>query len=268
MAATFLLPPHLPVVWTSDSSFQVGIFPPVVSVADVPAEATPLLHALMHGVSEGGIAVLSLEYRLDKNWVTGFLTQLAPALEHPRQTLPELSWQLWGSSPATKRFLGMAHASGLDITHVTQPPPAEADNRPTVVISDYLIHPHWVDHLTRVSRPHVPVVFFDQAVTIGPMIRPGITPCLICRETWDRETTPAWLEIGSQLWGKASPLHHPMVHAAVFSAIIDILVEDAYPGVAPRQQRALFRPDEGVTTWHDETFHPRCTCRGMGESPR
>jgi hypothetical protein len=263
VATAYTIPHHLPVVWTSSTSFQVGISPPRAHIGDVPPEAAPLIHALIHGVSHGGIELLVQQHGIDRAFVMRVMESLSPVFESKTDPTSTPQWTVWGSSPAVRVLVAMAEAAGIHFTAILDPLEGNADHNPTIVVSDYIIHPHWADRLTRTGTPHLPIVFSDQTVTLGPIIRPGLTPCLICRETHQRDHTPHWLEIGTQLWGQQSALHHSSVHAATFALLMGFLDNGLSKDGNRHLKRADYRPLEEVTTWHEDRFHPRCTCRGL-----
>jgi hypothetical protein len=261
----YAIPSHLPVVWTGPASIQVGISPPLASVTDIPDDATALIHALTSGISEGGLAMLATQHRISPRWVTALLDQLGPVFSQDPPADPPPSWQVWSSSSAGVDIHRLGVAMGLPL--VTCDPPSDdlPATEPTILIADYVLHPHWVNTLTREGHPHLPVVFFDQEVSVGPIITPGVTPCLVCLESHRRQATASWLEVGSQLWGRESPLHTPAVHGTVLALILGFLTGHLGWDTANTSRQALFRPREATTTWRDVSFHPGCACRGVSE---
>lgn len=256
----FQLPPDIPLLWTSPTSIQVGVDPPLATLEDIPPTATPLLHALMAGTSASGVSMLARLHGVDPLWADEMVTALQPAFHTPSPT-PLPNWEVWSGSEAASRLVRVMR---LTTGHVTVP---ETINEATVVsgdvvvlVSDYLHHPHWVNHLMRHSVPHIPVVFSDQTLSVGPLIVPGRTPCLICSETTRRDTTAHWLEVSSQLWEKASPLHRED-HVGMAWALVLLTrfgVGDA--SAAGGTTRIVFRPATGEL--HHETLlaHPECSC--------
>lgn len=264
MAPTFhRIAPHLPVVWTGPSAIQVGIRPPLASVTDIPDDATPVIHALIDGISDGGLEMLTAEYRLSPSWVEALLQSLAPALSATKPLPPPVTWQLWSSSPGGAAIARLVSSLGIPLTVTSDPLTDELTPAPTIILADYLLHPHWVTQLTRGGAPHLPVVFSDQEVSVGPVITPGITPCLICLESWRQEQTPSWLEIDSQLWGKQSPLHTPTIHGTAATLVLGFLTGTLGWDKTHIPREAIFRPANTATTWREVSLHPSCACRGV-----
>ena len=257
------IPAQLPVVWTGPASIQVGISPPLARLTDIPNDATPLIHALTNGISESGLTMLAAQRGVSPGWVATLLEALRPVFNRdtPVSELPQ--WRVWSATSAGHDIARVGRALGLDLVAANPSSDELTGPAATVLVADYVHHPHWVNELTRWSHPHLPVVFSDQEVLVGPVITPGVTPCLMCLESHRRETTPFWLEMGSQLWGRESPLHTPAIHGVVGSLILGFLTGSLGWEEASLSREAVFRPPEQTTTWRDISFHPSCACRGV-----
>ena len=264
MASTFYrLPHHLPLVWTSATSVQVGVDPPRAHLSDVPPGATALLHALTAGIPASGVAMLARLHDLGPSWADSAVETLQPVFDDPPPPPPP-RWEVWSASPAATTLVRLARVGGLEVTvpdhidHTTVP-----TGDVVIVVSDYLHHPHWVNHLMMRGVPHLPVVFSDQTVTVGPLVVPGKTPCLVCCESHRRDTTDHWLEVSSQLWGKPSPLHRPDYVAIAWALVLLADHQLAPSNSASAAQRMVFRPGTGELTGEIVTPHPDCTCQEL-----
>ena len=132
-----------------------------------------------------------------------------------------------------------------------------------VLVADYVVHPRWADQLLRENVPHMSVIFSDQTITVGPLVTPGETPCLVCMELFRRDDTAEWLEVSSQLWGKQSPLHTPHNLGMAWAVLLMLLSPGGAQGGSPGFTRAAFAVGEGKVLWQSVEFHPRCGCRGV-----
>jgi hypothetical protein len=199
------LPEQLPVVWTSPTSVQVGVDPPLARINNVPDTAAPLIHAVSMGTLASGLRMIARDHRVSEEWLEHFVGALSQVFSLPPASNPP-RWSLWSTSDAVSGLLPLAHHSGIRLTVApdgpdvpdTSTPPADG----VIIVADYLIHPHWLNLLAHHKLPHCPVVFSDQAVTVGPRVIEGESPCLVCVESHHRDHTPQWLEVASQLWGR------------------------------------------------------------------
>src|SRR5690606_19641405 len=109
----------------------------------------------------------------------------------------------------------------------------------------------------REDLPHVPVAFEPGGTTIGPLIIPGRTACLACRDAHERDRDPAWPAMHAQLVAATSV---PITGARTAEAAVlvaRILIES---GNAKRTKSVRISPD-GRRVWHAVTFHAECRCR-------
>ena len=74
----------------------------------------------------------------------------------------------------------------------------------TVLVSGHVFDPFEHQHWLRRDVPHLPIVFSEAGVTIGPLVIPGFSACLTCVERQRTEVDPAWPAVASQLWGTAA----------------------------------------------------------------
>lgn len=260
----YRLAPHLPLVWTSASSIQVGIDPPIARVENIPDNATPLLHALTEGTPESGLAMLARVHHISDDWVDHLVASLRPALTTTPPVADSRLLEAWSTSTAISAMAGLARASGWELV---VPEKIDADTAPTadtvILVADYLVHPHWADQLSRENIHHVPIVFSDQTITVGPLVTPGQSPCLVCVEAHRRDDMVGWLEVSSQLWGKHSPLHTPTNIAMAWSLLLVLMSPGGVAHATPGFTRAAYMPNEKSVSWQAVDFHPSCSCRGL-----
>lgn len=113
---------------------------------------------------------------------------------------------------------------------------------------------------------HLPVVIDEERVRIGPLVRPGRTPCMECydrhRSEWDR----AWPALATQ-FGK--PGHTIFTKAAVSALTWQVAAADICATVAthcdgdsPNSAGQLIAvgPDHRDRTAWQVNFHPGCGC--------
>ncbi|MCD9199044.1 hypothetical protein [Aeromicrobium wangtongii] len=112
---------------------------------------------------------------------------------------------------------------------------------------------------------HLPVVVDEDRVRLGPLVRPGRTPCVGCHDRYRTDWDPAWPVLLHQL-GRRPPLPRvtaldPLTsHAAAIEIAAEVLAH--LDGQVPRTTgHCLY-----IGPRHDErtsrlvAFHPRCAC--------
>ncbi|WP_157439346.1 hypothetical protein [Aeromicrobium sp. Root344] len=117
----------------------------------------------------------------------------------------------------------------------------------------------------RLGIDHLPVVIDEDRVRIGPLVRPGHTPCVSChdlhRADWDR----AWSALVHQLGRHTASMTPPAIdavttHAAALEVAVEVLAH-ADGGRGRSLGRCLV-----VGPAHDDrdswplAFHHACTC--------
>ena len=104
---------------------------------------------------------------------------------------------------------------------------------------------------------HVPVAFEPGGTVIGPLIVPGCTPCLSCRDAHERERDAAWPGMHAQLIG-ADAGRITTARTAEAAGLIARMLSETDPGKRTRSVRVS--PD-GRRVWREASFHEGCRCR-------
>jgi bacteriocin biosynthesis cyclodehydratase domain-containing protein len=121
------------------------------------------------------------------------------------------------------------------------------------------------EKVSLVGLDHLPVVIDEDRVRIGPLVRPGRTPCITCHDLHRADWDPAWRAIVPQL-GRRLPHAHPSAVAGLtlYAAAVDVAAEIVAlldEGPLRTEGRCLV-----VGPAHDErsvwpvAFHHRCSC--------
>lgn len=112
---------------------------------------------------------------------------------------------------------------------------------------------------------HLPVVIDEDRVRIGPLVRPGHTPCVSCHDLHRAEWDSAWPALMPQFGRHTSAITPPALaavtaHAAAVELAVEILTH-AHQRAARSLGHALV-----VGPGHDDralwpvAFHHRCVC--------
>ncbi len=102
---------------------------------------------------------------------------------------------------------------------------------------------------------HLPVAFDAGGASIGPLVRPGLDPCLSCRDGHDRDRDPAWPLLHAQLIARGAP-PVPAARAAEAAGLVARIVLG--------QDRGMVRIGaDGRRVWRSVRFHAECRCREL-----
>src|SRR5690606_35600741 len=90
---------------------------------------------------------------------------------------------LVGTTPTAHDIDRLLTSVGITVTRLTDPIATHAARTDLGIIVDHFAirpeaHSTWLRH----DVPHLPVVWGDRSVRIGPIIEPGHGPCLHCLE--------------------------------------------------------------------------------------
>ncbi|MEQ1735358.1 MAG: hypothetical protein ABL886_02870 [Rhodoglobus sp.] len=256
------LDPRWPIVWRSPSSLQLGIDPPLVVLDGVTEAQERLVAALAVGVSDGGLGLVTRSSAEERFTL---LELLAPALvAAPRPPIPRVV-AVSGSGATVEALAGLLASSGVH-TLVSERAETLADQGAdvAVAIGHFVLPPALHSLWLRRDVPHLPIVFGDSAVVVGPLVEPGDGPCLRCLELVHRDADPAWPAVASQVLGRRGVAESAVLtaEAAAVAArvVLDRLVGQTFdPSVSTRIDGA-----SGVRTTRNWQRHPECGCRGLG----
>ncbi|KJQ53629.1 hypothetical protein RS85_02660 [Microbacterium sp. SA39] len=110
--------------------------------------------------------------------------------------------------------------------------------------------------------PHLPIAFEPGRVSVGPLVIPGRTPCLSCRDAADTDRDPAWPLLHAQLIGQgAGPLRAGRIAEGAVAASRLLVAGDG--GTVAQISEDGSRASRAVS------FHEGCRCREQSSpSPR
>jgi bacteriocin biosynthesis cyclodehydratase domain-containing protein len=230
------LDPHVPLIWRTPQSLQFGLDRPRVVLEEVSHADELVIAALVTGVSSSGARMIGNSAGLDDNALTALLSALEPALESaselatrsaPKSTPDQAATRLIPASVVVTGDGETAHlircllgTSGVAV--IADEP--EACPEFVVIVAHFAIEPEDHGRWLRRDIPHLAVVFGDETVRIGPIIQPGVGPCLYCLERHRTDSDPAWPAMASQLWQQRSALETPLVAQEVAAAAVRLVL--------------------------------------------
>jgi bacteriocin biosynthesis cyclodehydratase domain-containing protein len=188
---------------------------------------------------------------------------VGPTAERVRGLLTELDIRVVATGTAAERPHRSARGSGERGTS------EHGGSEPAlaVLVDHFVLAPVRHGRWLRRDVPHLPVVFSDAEVRIGPLVEPGAGPCLTCLEFERVDDDPAWPAIACQLLHRTAPTETTrlsieaattaagIVHDRVFAASNEFAAASlAIDAESLGVRRRAHRP------------HERCGCRFLPEN--
>lgn len=132
-----------------------------------------------------------------------------------------------------------------------------------LLVASAVPHPRETRRWMRSITPHVAVTIRAHGVDVSPVIVPGRTACLRCRELWNAEDDPTWMLTAAQLAAMPAADVERTVSATAFGLAIAQLL-GVIDGEQPAQEGSRVHP-HGVTAARRARFHPDCGCREFAD---
>ncbi len=262
---TLRLDPRLPLVWRSPFDMQVGVDPAVVRIDDVTVAQQKMLAALAVGTSASGLAMIAggpaPEAATTRDDLLDIVSSALEPTQRPRLGTVAIS----GSSTLAGAIAEVLAGHGVDVliavdaADLTESAPDLA-----IVVGHFVLAPQLHAVWLRRDIPHLPVVVSDSAAVVGPVVRPGAGPCLLCLELHHRDADTAWPAIASQLLGRRSGAESAILVSEAAGAASRMAIEQlqspAGGGVA---EAVRIDGATGERRWRVWQAHPECGCRGI-----
>ena len=246
--------PRYPLVWRSPSDLQFGVDHAQVVLTDVSSAQERVLAALLGGISRSGLEMTATDAELDD--LDGMLDLLRPVLiaPHPSRAM---SVVVEGDGETAGLVRARLREAGI------RSPTDGGNDRPDLAIqvAHFVLAPEQHGRWLRRDVPHLPVLFGDQRVHIGPLIEPGDGPCLYCLERHRTDADPAWPAIASQLWGRTADTATSLIAGEVAALVVRTVLQ-RLSGVPVPDELALDTAtgDRFTRQWWP---HPGCGCVGL-----
>jgi bacteriocin biosynthesis cyclodehydratase domain-containing protein len=244
------LDPKLPVLWRTPTSLQVGLDPARVVLTDVSRLQERLLAAVVTGTTESALETLAGRTDAARAELHRLLRSLEPALERPASGIRG-QVAVCGAGPTAERIGTLLGSEGIRVFLVQdERAAATLDVGLAVLVGHYVLAPWHLSFWLRRDVPHLPVVFTDTGVRVGPVLTPGRGPCLYCLELARTDEDPAWPALATQLLGRRSPSE-------------TILLSTEASVLAVRQALAAIRDDAAGSGTVTSTLSGRSTRRAV-----
>jgi bacteriocin biosynthesis cyclodehydratase domain-containing protein len=178
---------------------------------------------------------------------------------------------LVGTGAVTAPLAALLHEAGLRRArrdHTSAPAAADL----TVLVHDHEPPVDLVEHLTRESRTHLVAGRRGTRAVVGPLVRPGSTPCLRCTDLARGAESPGWARVREPLSHPtpsgvlAEPVSAALVAAVAAAAAAEVLayVEGAAPALTATT--ATFGPASVLPVLRSWATQPACGCSWQAET--
>jgi bacteriocin biosynthesis cyclodehydratase domain-containing protein len=253
------LNPDVPLVWRSPDTIQAGVDRPLAVIPGMTAALERVVFALQSGIPEDGARRLAGHSGVPRASVDALFDALRPALRDGGAPVAEAGTVLFdGDGPTTQRMLRLLPELGIRL--------CAADDEPglAVIVTHYAMEPERHGRWLRRDVPHLPVVFGDAEIRVGPLVEPGAGPCLSCLEHHRIDADPAWPAIAIQLLQRHSAtetVRNSLLVAALVAAMVDAFLR---AGANPLSAASLLvDAASGSVSRRDHLPHARCGCRAL-----
>ena len=261
------LNPRYPLVWRTPECVQLGVDQAIVTISGLTLAHEAVLSALVVGVHRSGAMLLGTLAGASAAEVTHLLDLLEPALlyvpddAHAPVTPVPRSVHVDGVGPTASRVRALLATLGI------QEAAHGADPELAVLVGHYVFYPERHGYWLRRDIPHLPVVFSDSAARVGPLVEPGLGPCLTCLELAHVDEDPAWPAMACQLAPRQAPSETPRLSFEVAARVAGLVQDRLDSGRSTLFARSL-RIDAvtGTITRSAHRLHERCGCQALAET--
>lgn len=265
-AMTLRLDPRRPIVWRTPNSLQIGVDPALAQLDDVSDGEARLVDALAVGVTRSGLEMLAQQQGVPPHRLDAVLSTITPALAPSAlPTAAPPAFAVVGVGLGAQRVAGVLREAGHPVSLIapaapaTDPAGSSRGRRPAVavLVSSHVIDPREHQRWLRRDVPHLPIVFGEAAVTVGPLVHPGTSACLGCVERHRTLADPARTAIATQLWG--APAAAESAALATEAAVEGLrMLRAEVPGRSLRLDADT--GERTATVWHPDA---QCGCLGL-----
>ncbi len=254
------LDPAYPLLWRDAETVQFGL-DAVVQISAAEPWVDRLLQALRGGFRLNSFDVLAHGAGAPRDDARDLLAALRPVLLTDAPTRPDV-W-IESLNMSDSRVEARTEVALLDEGFHT------AERSDSTAVGVILVHgaasARQLARYLREDVAHLPVAFEPGAMTIGPLVVPGQTPCLSCRDGHERDRDASWPSLHAQLVGATSDRITAARTAEAAALVARIL--SASEGL--ESAKSVRVSPDGHHVWRSLTFHAECQCRGQPlRSPR
>lgn len=246
------LNPAYPLLWRDGESIQFGL-EGIVRVDASAAWVEPLVQALSSGFRPSAFDVIAHGVGAPRDAARALLAALQPVLLEDPPVPPSVWVEAVNiADPRTEtRVRDALTDEGIRVTDRHEP------NTIGVILLEGAASAFQLAHHLQNDIAHLPIAFEPGSFTVGPLVRPGITPCLSCRDGHERDADPAWPLLHGQLIGMpAGP-----ISAARVAEAAGLAARIAVDPLSGDRSHAVRVSPSGHRVRREVRFHAECRCR-------
>lgn len=244
------LDPGVPLLWRDSETLQLGVDGDVRLPVDAPW-VVPLLTRMAEGFRMNAFDVIAHGAGAPRREAQLLLARLRPLLVDDAPA-PRSAWvETIGMTDGRCEYRMREALADEGVE-----PGDRADSRDcgVILVRGAAAALHLAIYL-REDITHLPVALERGRTTVGPLVIPGETPCLSCRDAHERDRDPAWPRMHAQLVGRnPGPIGAAQVAEAATLAA-RLLAEGASGGSFVEVS------ESGGRVWRSVRFHEECRCR-------
>lgn len=260
------LDPARPPLWRDGATLQFGRGDKAICVDASDAWVEPLLATLMNGFRRGSFDLIAHGAGAPRRAARALFERIGPLLVDDPSHVAAVYIDADGMSDGRVRTRMSEALTDLGVL-VTDEGREHGDTVHLVLSEGASAAVALSGHL-RDDIAHLPIAFEPDLTEIGPLVLPGQTPCLSCRDAAERESDDAWALLHAQRIGRPCGLVPLTRVVAAADAAAALLQRPTAGGV-------LRASVDGRRVSHSVTFHAECLCRqpsiqslpGIGKAP-
>ena len=255
-------------MWRNPFSLQFGVSARSVVLDDVDAAGERMLAALSSGVSRSGLGMIGRAAGASEEQVDALLAQLQPVLISPVDGEAHRV-VVAGTGRLAERLVAVLAATGLHVVIAATVEAAEiAEGELAVAVGHYVLDPALHGLWLRRDVTHLPVVYSDSSIAIGPFVVPGVSACLYCLQRHASDADPAWPAMASQLWGRRSPADTELTASEAAAIVAREVVARLGQRVDARSDQLVIDAATGARSRREFDIHPECGCVSLSAAAR
>lgn len=246
------LNPSAPLLWRGDETLQLGD-DDGLRIAAHAAWVEPLLSRLRSGFRRGSFDVIAHAIGAPREAARALLALVEPVLLDEAGPARPAWVESVGISDGRCEYRMRESLEDEGISLVEHGAAAAVG---IVLVRGAAAARQFHGHL-RADVPHLPVSFEPGRVSIGPLVVPGVTACLACRDAHAAAGDPAWPLLHTQMIDRdPGPIRAAQVAEA--GRLAAVLLSDGEDAGG----RLVRVSADGTREWRSVSFHEECRCRG------
>lgn len=244
------LNPAFPPLWRDGDTLQFGLDGAVRVSADAPW-VEPLLSRMAAGFRRGSFDVVAHAVGAPRQEARMLLARLQPLLRDD-PSAPRAAWVESIDIADGRCEYRMREA----LADEGVPAGGRSDRRAVgVILIRGAAAALQLAHYLREDTSHLPVAIERGRTTVGPLVVPGVSPCLSCRDGHERDRDAAWPRMHAQLIGRGDARISAARVAEAGALAARLLAEPDADGTSVEVTA------EGERVWRSVRFHEECRCR-------